>query len=243
MKYFLSFIFVFTLFSRLTAQENPLQDELSRLLKSNMDSWTAKDSEGFKQTISEHYFVTQNGYIGSKEKLLEIITKRPLSRITDYNAELVNANDQIAYISAKMVESSEEFGRTGVFCLASFQKENGTWKVAHASFELVPVWKVKEPGDDELVPLEKNACETESELRSGNSNVETFIRFKNESDQTVEVYWIDYNGKRKKYYDLEPGITEAGGTYVSHPWVIVNKKNECLGIYHPSDTPCLVRIK
>lgn len=244
MKYFLSLIFAFTLFNSLISQENPLQEELSQLLKANLDSWTSKDSVGFKQTLSEHYFATQSGFIGSKEQLLEIISQRPLSKMSDYSAELVTANDHIAYVFAKMVESSEAFEGSGVFCLASFQKENGAWKIAHSSFEIVPIWKVKKPEDDELELLEKNACDTESELKSKNANVETYIRFVNESDQAVEVYWIDYNGERKKYFDIEPGKkTEGGGTYVSHPWIIVNKQNECLGIYHPIDKPCLVRIR
>lgn len=242
MKYFLCLLFAFTFSRNLTGQENPLQDELSRLLKASMDSWVSKDSAGFKQTISEHYFATQNGHVFPKDDLLKIITQRPLTRITDFSSKLVTVNDHIAYTSAKMVESSGENGNTGIFCLASFQKEDGVWKVAHSSFDLVPVWKVKEPGDDELEPLAKDACDTESGLKSKNSNIETFIRFKNESDQPVSVYWIDYNGERKKYYDLEPGKTVGGGTYVTHPWIVINKNNVCLGIYHPVDQPGLVRI-
>lgn len=43
---------------------------------------------------------------------------------------------------------------------------------------------------------------------------------KNASDNAVQMTWIDFKGKRKKYQVIEPGGYVTQPSYVWHQWVI-----------------------
>lgn len=43
---------------------------------------------------------------------------------------------------------------------------------------------------------------------------------KNASDNAVQMTWIDFKGKRKKYQVIEPGGYVTQPSYVWHMWVI-----------------------
>lgn len=244
MKHFISLILIGTLCSTLMGQESTLHEELSQLFNSVAESWASSNAKDLEPALAENAFFVQSGITASREQFVGAVSQKPKTQISDYSSTLITANEHIAYLSAKMlVSAAEGEAYDGVFCTVSFQKENGAWKLAHVNIEIVPIWKVREMTDDELDPLAKNACETESESSSKDTEVETYVRFKNESDQSVEIYWIDYKGKRKKYFELEPGTSNGGRTFVSHPWIVVSKENECLGVFHPTDNPGLVRIE
>jgi len=71
------------------------------------------------------------------------------------------------------------------------------------------------------------AC-NEQGLRSQKSDKPTTIEFINKSKRTVNVYWIDYKGKRKLYHTLRPGQRVGQDTFRSHPWILTTEQGRCL---------------
>ena len=86
------------------------------------------------------------------------------------------------------------------------------------------------------VGLTATSCAEESKLKSGNGPA-TQVSFRNSSEGRINVYWLDHSGKRVSYKQgLAAGATHEQQTFVSHPWVITNDQDQCLGIYTPTDT-------
>ncbi len=99
-------------------------------------------------------------------------------------------------------------------------------------------------------------CNAESISISHNSKVSTEITFINQRSIPVKTYWLDYSGKRKFYAKVTTGILPGGAfrttiapgdkvvqqTYVTHPWVVTDTSNNCLGLYYPDGQPRLVEI-
>ena len=93
-----------------------------------------------------------------------------------------------------------------------------------------------------LALLEKMPCSKEKGLRSTDSSVTTAIRFENQSQQAVLVFWLDHLGRRVQYAELAPHQSYRQETYVSHPWVITDAGGTCRAVYLPARTPARVAI-
>jgi uncharacterized membrane protein len=97
--------------------------------------------------------------------------------------------------------------------------------------------------------IKGDACAQESSLKSS-TGAATKIKFKNSSNATIRVYWLDFNGKRIEYINgnqagsntsgLAAGASFDQSTYVTHPWVITTANGDCLGVYTPTDTSNVV---
>ena len=77
---------------------------------------------------------------------------------------------------------------------------------------------------------EQKACRRESTTRSTGDSARGDIRFTNGSKAPIDVFWLDYDGKRVLYGSLEPGQSLAQQSYVTHPWVISDKSGKCLSL-------------
>jgi hypothetical protein len=75
-------------------------------------------------------------------------------------------------------------------------------------------------------PVPQTAPVEQGPVCSTGSDVAVNLTFVNNSDQTVDVYWIDYNCEQQLYGTLEPGGSYLQGTYATHPWVFVDAKTE-----------------
>lgn len=71
------------------------------------------------------------------------------------------------------------------------------------------------------------AC-NEQGLRSQKGDKTTTIEFINKSKRTINVYWIDYKGKRQLYHTLRPGQRVGQDTYRTHPWILTTERGRCL---------------
>ena len=78
-------------------------------------------------------------------------------------------------------------------------------------------------------------CETESTLRSLESSVSTFINFTNSSTSPLQIYWLNYQGRRQHYESLKPSESYRQQTFVTHPWVVAELSGRCLAIYIPTE--------
>jgi TIR domain/VHL beta domain len=86
-------------------------------------------------------------------------------------------------------------------------------------------------GGNPVAPIK---CKEEGTLRSLEANVQTSIVFTNKENQPIRVYWLDYDGKRILYGTLETGQVLTQDTYVTHPWLITDAKDNCKAIYMPT---------
>lgn len=66
--------------------------------------------------------------------------------------------------------------------------------------------------------------ERQHPFRSLNSQLESFVRFINRTPHCITLYWIDYGGKPVDYGDLSPGESKEINTFVTHPWIFVNRE-------------------
>lgn len=51
------------------------------------------------------------------------------------------------------------------------------------------------------------------------------VHFKNLSDRTVQVYWIDYHGKLNYQFDIGPNGTYKADSFISHSWCVKDGKS------------------
>ncbi len=110
-----------------------------------------------------------------------------------------------------------------------------------------PVWKTRRLEDSELVPLTMESCTREPELFSENGVQETFLRIKNAATQPIKVIWINYSGKRdlspEQQNTLQPNGELDISTFVTHPFIVLDATEQCLGIALPAPQPGLVTIE
>ncbi|MEY2600374.1 MAG: hypothetical protein RLZZ142_2633 [Verrucomicrobiota bacterium] len=70
----------------------------------------------------------------------------------------------------------------------------------------------------------------EKALRSLKGNQPSFLTFKNATSTDIEVFWLDYQGQRKKYASLAPGKEWGISTFATHPWVLAEAGGKPLGV-------------
>ena len=91
--------------------------------------------------------------------------------------------------------------------------------------------------------LESNDCDAEYDNRSVYGESSTNIQFINEEDYPVKVYWLDYEGQRQHYFDLEPGEVYNQQTFVTHPWIVTEaEEKSCIDMFFPSYKPGIAII-
>jgi hypothetical protein len=95
-------------------------------------------------------------------------------------------------------------------------------------------------GLKQLAPLD---CSQESTLRSTSFDTKTFITFRNETSRTVKVYWIDYEGDRISYGTLKPRESRSQQTFLTHPFVLTDLDDKCIGIFLPTEEPGVTILK
>jgi len=116
----------------------------------------------------------------------------------------------------------------------------GIYVVERATGQRAAMSKAGE--DRSAVVSEQQACAKEQSIRSLEGTTSTAITFVNNTDNTISTYWIDYQGARKFYASVPPGSSYIQETYVTHPWVVTNSQEICLGVYMPGSSPTRVVI-
>jgi TIR domain/VHL beta domain len=85
-------------------------------------------------------------------------------------------------------------------------------------------------------------CKEEPILRSLEGKISTSIAFVNKEDHAIQVYWLDYNGKRVLFGTLGRGQALTQDTFVTHPWIVTNANGECKAIYMPTSKRLEVNV-
>ena len=63
---------------------------------------------------------------------------------------------------------------------------------------------------------------------------ETFVTFSNQSDQPIQLFWLDWQGDRKHYATLSVDENYQQHTFSGHVWLITDEKGRPFGIYEAS---------
>ncbi|MFQ5929825.1 MAG: hypothetical protein ACE5MK_08995 [Acidobacteriota bacterium] len=114
------------------------------------------------------------------------------------------------------------------------------WKFSEG--DEAKVQRTQEVAANEIIvsPDDTIKCDQEAHIHSINSNTRTEIAFINKLDSRVNVYWIDFAGARKLYSKLAPNGRVDLITFLTHPWVITDATDRCLGLVLPQETPTRV---
>jgi hypothetical protein len=86
----------------------------------------------------------------------------------------------------------------------------------------------------ELQPLD---CTREPSLQSLEATTSTTIQFVNATSSVRKVYWLDYRGQRRLPITLPPWSGSGANTFLTHPFVVTDPNDRCLGIYLPAAQP------
>ena len=82
-------------------------------------------------------------------------------------------------------------------------------------------------------------CKEERGLRSVQGHVNTTMHFVNKRDQEIRTYWLDYQGRRVFYKAIPAKGRYTQPTFQTHPWVVTDQRDNCLGVFvsnNPSGT-------
>ena len=74
------------------------------------------------------------------------------------------------------------------------------------------------------------SCLDQATLRSTATGRSAIITFVNKSRHATNIYWIDYAGKRAQTFYVTPGSVISRNTLVTHPWVITDEHDNCIGV-------------
>ena len=78
--------------------------------------------------------------------------------------------------------------------------------------------------------------------RSPYSLLETRILFANETDGTVELFWVDYDGGRRSYGTVNAEANAERSTLVGHVWVVTDAEGQDLARFVAAQSPSRARI-
>lgn len=90
------------------------------------------------------------------------------------------------------------------------------------------------------VPIASTAgdisCAAEPTLASQKTNIESKLVVRNQSARAIQLFWIDYDGRRRPFLSLGPGETGAQPAFFTHPWVVADTSGRCIAIYYARNT-------
>lgn len=75
------------------------------------------------------------------------------------------------------------------------------------------------------------ACAEENALFSQQTDIQSRLIFRNSLGQPVQLFWLDYDGRRRPYMSLTPGETGVQPTFFTHTWLVADASGRCLAIY------------
>jgi hypothetical protein len=71
-------------------------------------------------------------------------------------------------------------------------------------------------------------CPAPGTERSMNSSTKVVLHFANSSNRAAKLYWLDFQGVRQFYKELKPGQDYKQPSYMTHPWIAVDPKGDCI---------------
>jgi hypothetical protein len=89
---------------------------------------------------------------------------------------------------------------------------------------------------------EELACAEAKDVKSERSDKAVKLRFVNESEGTIIIQWIDFNGALKEYAQLQPGKELVQDTFMTHPWIAAYQEGSCRQLFRPGGDVSVARL-
>ena len=74
-------------------------------------------------------------------------------------------------------------------------------------------------------------CPAEAGLKSGAAKIPVSVIFENHRKDSIHIYWVNYNGQRTLYSEVEAGSSQDQETFATHPWVVTDSAGNCLYLF------------
>lgn len=76
-------------------------------------------------------------------------------------------------------------------------------------------------------PVPDSACAQESTFKSIEGTTKATLTVINNTDETVQLFWLDYKGVRVFYHRVGPHSTFPQATWLTHPWIVAGAQGAC----------------
>ena len=88
---------------------------------------------------------------------------------------------------------------------------------------------IAEVKQNNLSKLENRLVDDWSKLRSDRNANEVDVTFRNQTSEALTLYWIDFEGQRKSYGEVDPGRAKKLYTFEGHRWELESESGQLLG--------------
>ena len=85
----------------------------------------------------------------------------------------------------------------------------------------------------EWTQLQMLGPEQEGAIKSVDSGRTSQVQIVNNTSETLQCFWLDYEGKRVPYGEVGAGERMSMSTYIGHPWLLSREDGAALGIWVP----------
>ena len=131
-------------------------------------------------------------------------------------------------ISSTFGPSGSCSGGVGIIYFQRTCHWSGTWlenitlsdAQSHKSAPYTYHYVCQEYSQPDQPVLKESTTTANVSLRSTEGTTKTSVRFVNNSNEFVNVYWKDYQGNEKFYSKIAPGQFYDQQTFVTHPWIV-----------------------
>lgn len=96
-------------------------------------------------------------------------------------------------------------------------------------------------GPSANLPAVDPSCGAEATSQSLNSNTPTSFTLTNHTSETLSLFWLNFQGQRVHYTDVDPGQSKDQKTFVTHPWVVADPGGNCIRLFLVT-TPVTITI-
>ncbi|MGH9941725.1 MAG: tetratricopeptide repeat protein [Pyrinomonadaceae bacterium] len=104
-------------------------------------------------------------------------------------------------------------------------QQHQSWAVLILAFFVLAL------GGGEIQAQTDSSCNREGSSRSAQTTQAAKLTLTNQTNETLTVYWLDFEGKRQKWFDLSAGQAFEQSTFVGHLWLVAKPNGQCLAIY------------
>ncbi len=243
-----SFTSFFNAFSQSKNIDTDAKQKVIQADKDCNDAVLAGNTKAINTLFADNFKDYFGNQVVNKDSLLKDYTK-PTTEFTIKNIK----TDATIYGNAAVAHGVREENYSGynkpvyVQFTDMFVQKKNMWQIVASQENVIPVWEVRNLDDSEFEVIAAKNCETESTLKSLNSNIPTFLRFKNNTSGNITVYWIDFLGQRdttaEQVFQLAPGKSQDIHTYFTHPFIVIDSNGKCRGIYQTTLNPSMAIIK
>ena len=95
------------------------------------------------------------------------------------------------------------------------------WLVAVAVFAIVVGVTASQGSGQQTAAVPGGNCTITQDRSISSVSPLVNLKFVNDTDVTVDIYWLNFLGQREFFQTLGPGQSYVQGTYLTHPWVAV----------------------